>query len=250
MTQPWEKNWARLPLDAAVNARELGGYPASEGRPTLYHRFLRSDALDELSDYDREFLYGYGVRAVLDLRGVSEKESSPDLHIGEGVVYEHISLFEFDISDQEEFERAAQAGEYSAQDVYRTVVHNEQNVARCMRFIANAPEGCVLFHCAVGKDRTGILAYLLMSLAGCDRWDCLSSYMTSRVNLMRDPWFITNWDREMSHVRRGHLDSRTETLEFAIDLIDEEYGGVVPYLLQCGVTFEEMEIIRARMLDE
>ena len=250
MAEAWEHSWVRLPLEGAHNVRELGGYPTASGRSTRYHRFLRSDALAFLTEADREFLYGYGVRAVLDLRGSAEALEQPDVEIAPDVAYANITLFDFDIADQEEFERAAEAGEYTAYDVYEEIISNTAAMGHALRFIADAPEGCVLFHCAVGKDRTGLIAYLLMALAGCDRWDCLASYASSRVNLMRVPWFEDLWRSDMSGSRRGHLDSNTDILEYAMEIVEREYGGIFQYVRSCGLSYEEIERLRARMLDE
>ena len=66
----YEMMWQRLPLHTCANARELGGYPTADGSQTAWHRFVRSDRLSFLDDDEREFLYGYGVRTVIDLRGI------------------------------------------------------------------------------------------------------------------------------------------------------------------------------------
>lgn len=85
MAEAWELNWQRLPLEGVVNARELGGFPTSDGAQTRYHRFIRSDALVDATPADVEFLRNYGVRAVLDLRGEREAYDRPDVCLGDDV---------------------------------------------------------------------------------------------------------------------------------------------------------------------
>ena len=138
----------------------------------------------------------------------------------------------------------------SAAWVYDTMFENREAWRRILEFIAAAPEGCVLFHCAVGKDRTGILAAILMLLAGCDRWDVLASYIPSRVNLMRLPFFHLYWDKECSDGEREHYDSRASTLEHWLNRLDAEFtGNVWAYLAWCGVSRETMEAVRARLME-
>ena len=65
-------DYNRLPMEKAFNVRELGGYAARKGSVTKYHQFLRTDNLTDITEEDKNFLLGYGVRAVIDLRGREE----------------------------------------------------------------------------------------------------------------------------------------------------------------------------------
>ena len=65
-------DYNRLPMEKAFNVRELGGYAARKGSVTKYHQFLRTDNLTNITEEDKNFLLGYGVRAVIDLRGREE----------------------------------------------------------------------------------------------------------------------------------------------------------------------------------
>ena len=114
--------------------------------------------------------------------------------------------------------------------------------------IAAAPEGAVLFHCAVGKDRTGVLAMLLMLLAGCDRWDCAANYVQTRHNLMRYDWYEYVWNNGPDDPHYAFNDSPANAVEHALAFV-EARGGVVPYLRECGVSYEEIEAVRARLLN-
>ena len=244
MKELWELGWQRLPLEGVVNTRELGGFPTVGGGRTHFHRFLRSDALVGATPADVEFLRNYGVRSVLDLRGPQEVEQRPDVFMGDDVVCANISPFEVNMAGTEMQESVP------ASWVYDRIFENRDAWRRIFEFIATAPEGCVLFHCAVGKDRTGILAALIMLLAGCDRWDVLTSYMPSRVNLMRLPFFNEFWGMDCSDEEREHYDSRIETLEHWLGRLDAEFkGNVWAYLDWCGVSRETMEAVRSRLLD-
>ena len=247
--EPHEQNWVRLPLDGATNVRELGGYPTITGGQTKFHRFLRSDDLGRLTEYDKRFLYNYGVRAVIDLRDASEAEAMPDCTIGPDVVYVNIPLLDFNAAEVSELERKFSAESFSMEPIYQRILENFEGIRQCFRFIADAPKGCVLFHCAVGKDRTGVLAMLLLSLAGVDKWDIVANYAQTCVNLMRSSMWQAQWDNPKAREWRHLLDSAPSVMEQTYDLLDEEHEGIENYLLECGVPDEDVAAVRRRLVE-
>ncbi len=248
--EPHEQAWVRLPLDGAFNVRELGGYPTMNGSWTKHHRFLRADGLARISEYDKRFLYNYGVRAIIDLRDSEEVNNAPDTMIHPDVVYTNIPLLDFNAAEVDELKKQFDADTFSMENIYQTILENYDAIRACFRFIAEAPEGCVLFHCAVGKDRTGILAMLLLSLAGVDKWDIIANYVQTWANLMRDEVFSEDWyDASNSWFRDG-MKSGPELIEFAYDLLEQNHGTVEDYLLECGVRDEDVAAVRLRLLAE
>lgn len=246
---PDERTLRRLPLDGAVNVRELGGYPTANGGVTRFGRFLRADDLGRLSSFDVRYLRDYGVSAVVDLRDPSEVENMPDVPLGAGVAYANTPLLAFNAAQKAELEQQYQDGVgFSMFGIYRNILENYEGVRDCMRFIATAPEGCVLFHCAAGKDRTGILAMLLLILAGVDRYDVVADYVQSWPNLMRDEAFRADWRSSARTAFRDGMLSDPAFVEFAYDTMEDEYGGVESYLLGCGVPDEDVASVRQRLI--
>ncbi len=246
---PYERSWVRLPLEGADNVRDLGGYPTANGGQTLFHRFLRSDGLSMLTARDERFLYDYGVRAVIDLRDPSEVANDPDKPIARNVVHANIPLLEFNIAEMDQpggFDPAS----VPMDQMYRMILENYEGVRACFRFIAEAPEGCVLFHCAVGKDRTGVLAMLLLSLAGVDKWDIVANYVQTRPNLMRSPMWYAQWEDPDLRRWRPILDSAAEVIEKTYDVMDQVHDGVESFLLECGVPDEDVAAVRRRLIEE
>lgn len=248
--EPHERCWARLPLEGAFNVRELGGYPTYNGGFTQYHRFLRSDCLCRLTAWDVRFLRDYGVRAVIDLRDEDEAANTPNVSLGPDVVTTNIPLMEFNASEIKEIERRFAAGTFAMEDIYRHILEHYEGMRAVMRFIAEAPEGCVLFNCAVGKDRTGILSMLLLGLAGVDKWDIVANYMQTWPNLMRDDVFYADWMDASHNAYREAMNSLPRYIEYAYDLLEDTHGGIESYLLECGVRDEDVAIVRQRMLLE
>ena len=245
---PYEQPLRRLHLDGAFNVRDLGGYPTVNGGFTNHRRFLRADGLGRLSKWDAKLLRSYGVSAVLDLRDEAESQQLPNVSLGKDVLCANVPLLGFNAADMEQLEKMFAADEFDLTYVYGRILENYEGIRACFKFIADAPEGCVLFHCAAGKDRTGILAMLLLSLAGVDKWDIVSDYVQSWPNLMRDEAFREDWlDSSKGTFRQG-MRSDPQTISYAIDLIDYDHGGVEGYLLECGVSDDEVALVRQRLL--
>lgn len=252
MAELWELDWNRLPLGAAMNVREMGGYPTQDGGRTNYHRFLRSCMLAGTTPDERDFLYKYGVRCMIDLRGTSEHDTDPDPRIGPDVEMHHVPLYEVNIADLSEVDLNSVYGgeDPTITDVYRQIIERSQDkIARVFKIMAAAPEGVVLFNCTVGKDRTGIIAFLLLMLAGADKYDCIANYVPSGTHLRRWKGIRDLYeDPSITPNSLAQLESVYSTGEFLYHLIQDEFGGVQNYLQKTGVTPDELESVRRRLV--
>ncbi len=245
----YEMNWQRLPLTTCANARDLGGYPTKDGGQTAWHRFVRSDRISYLTDEERAFLYGYGVRMDIDLRGSEEIAEDPDVPIAADVAYRHVTLLDLNIADARMDLLSQTDREPQALDFYGTILENHAGFLKVVEAILETPpEACVLFHCTEGKDRTGVLAMLLLSLAGVDRLDCIANYEVTRENLLRKPYYAEQL--EHAGIRRKLMGSDPETMGVTYDFVMQEYGSAEGYLRACGVSADEMAELRRHLLAE
>ena len=249
MEKDYEKNWVRLPLVFASNVRELGGYPVEEGGQTAYHRFLRADDISELSESDIQFLLRYGVTSVLDLRSDGEVCRKPDVLAGvSGVLWKNVPFLRGEAGDMSRY-----AGEGAVADLgemYLQLLEDREKIKEIFTFIADVQEGCLLFHCAGGKDRTGVLALLLMMLAGADKQDCMTNYGQSYVNLSRKRQdFFDDYEVEMPPEAMSLMYSHPETIALCYDHIMECYGGIRQYLTYCGLEEGQIEGIDRRLVN-
>lgn len=239
-----KRNWIRLPLDGAHNVRELGGLPAKGGRQTAWHRFLRADSLEELTDRDTELLLGYGVNTVIDLRSPSETVQHPDYAgLLARVEYHNIPFMEQDLSPEGQAWAKEQLADLSS--LYISLLKRKNIVKAVLEQIAAAGDGCLLFHCAVGKDRTGVLALLLLMLAGVDKQDCQTNYMQSFTNLTRREVFRKLKDSEYAKM----VQSDVEYIEAAYDYVMAWDQGIDGFLKDCRITADCIADIRCRMLE-
>lgn len=237
------RSWLRLPLEGAHNVRELGGLPAAGGEQTGWHRFLRADQLQHLSASDRNKLYTYGVRTVIDLRSGDEVRKHPDSPEFLAVVdYHHVPFIKDDLSPEGQNRGSGRIPDLA--HLYLVLLEQKEVIKLLFELIGNAREGCILFHCMAGKDRTGILSLLLLMLAGADKQDCLTNYMQSYVNLSRDEEFMKLSESGFHRLVR----SDPETMAAAYDAVAACEHGIRGFLTACGIPGANQDQVRMRCL--
>jgi protein-tyrosine phosphatase len=197
VTDPQQPGAARsLGLLAASNARDLGGYPAADGRTVRPGVALRADALSRLKDQDLDVLTGLGVRAVVDLRGLNEVEENGADRLPEdgSVRLVHLPVYsaEHDIylslrdvlAGQDAVAQQALLGGGGAErimtEMYRWFVTDpaiRALFAEAVRMLADPDTTPLLFHCTAGKDRTGWTAAIVLTALGVDRATVYADYL-------------------------------------------------------------------------
>jgi protein-tyrosine phosphatase len=238
----------RLAWEGLLNARDLGGYPTADGRETQWGAVVRSDNLTPLTEAGQAALVAYGVRSIVDLRGPEEARLFPnpfavaDAH---GITYTNVPFQDPAAYDFTEEPRSLAA-------VYVTMLdHYRSRVAAVMTTVADAPAGGVLVHCMGGKDRTGLVAALLLDLAGVDRETIAADYAITREYLRpRDEEFVLNGPGDRAERERviAKYSARAEVMLEALEHVDDRYGGVESYLSEAGVSAERLSRLRERLL--
>ena len=235
-------NLKRLALENIINCRDLGGYPCADGKVTEYGRFLRCGMPVTPTQEDIVALMKYGVKTVIDLRGNWESETYPSVfRFLDSVDYHHVSLFEINAAVSNEY-----AG--SIEKSYEIGIENyKKNYAKVLKIIADADDGCVLFNCYFGKDRTGILSAILLSIAGAMPEDIIADYQVSYTYIVK---FIekekANPDGTMWETNEENFYSNANNMAALLNYINKNYGSVMGYVKSIGVSDETVEKIRKR----
>jgi protein-tyrosine phosphatase len=231
-----------LQFPGLLNVRELGGHPTRDGATTRRRSLLRSDDLVQLTAAGVQALADYGVRTVIDLRWPAEVAARPHpAALGERKVrYHSVSLLAGD-----EMEWAALSGECT-KEMWKCAVleHTRPQLKSVLELIAGAAAEPLLFHCVAGKDRTGLIAALLLALADVEPDAIAADYAASTAQLA-----------EAYLQRYPNLD-RTEIME-ALRCPEQgvhnmlaylaEYGGAAGYLRAIGLGDATIERLRARL---
>ena len=236
-------HWVRLPLQAVENCRELGGYATNEGQQTAWRTFLRSSDLTNVTAEDVAFLQQYGLAHVMDLRAHDEITAAPNPFANvEDVTYTNVSLIQEWVGNL-----ALSDSEFTLGHLYVQMLQNGDGIAQVLTTMSQQ-QGVTLFHCAAGKDRTGVIAMLLLALAGVAKQDIISNYEVTHTNLV-------TLREQFAHIRTQHpnikpemMYSKPEYIEEAYDYIIATYGTVERYLQHIGMTDEAIAALRTRIV--
>ena len=245
-----------ISLDGACNVRDLGGLPTVDGRHTREGVLVRADNLQDLSSGDVDQLLASGVGTVLDLRTAAEVEiTGPGPLRGTAVRHLNLDLVPHGFDGREDLvERAVPdelAGEHAMDHYYIDYVkHAPRAVATALRTIADPNAGTVLVHCAAGKDRTGVVVAVALSLVGVRREAVVADYARSaeRIEQIRDRLLAT--ELYSADIARRPLDAmvpHADNMERFLDRVDREYGGVHGLAMSIGVDEESIARLSRRL---
>ena len=231
-----------LELEAAINARDMGGVRVRSG-PLARGVLVRSASLSDLTDEGWEALHEHGIRTVVDLRAESERERAPVMP-REGIEYRHVPIIDV-VPDGSNGTQDRKLPEWTV--AYALIIDRfRENFAEAITAIADAPPGGVAVHCRVGRDRTGIVIALLLSLAGATREEILEDYALSVASLAAsfEEWIAAAPDDRTKARIEWESAPPSDLILSALDHLDERYGGVEPYLAEVGV---DVDRVRRRL---
>ncbi len=246
-----------IELDGAVNARDVGGLTTVDGRTVRRGVLLRSDNLQDLSPADVQTLTSAGVRTVLDLRTAPEVEIlGPGPLRATEVRHVHLDLIPLGLDGRENLvDRTVpdeNAGEHAMDHTYFDYVRDApEGVAQALREIADPRNGGVLVHCAAGKDRTGVVVALALSLVGVRREDVIGDYLRTgeRIARVRERLMATElYGPSISARTLEALTPHRESIERFLDRVDREYGGLHAFAATIGVPEETLSSLGHRLL--
>ena len=236
-----------LPLQGTRNTRDLGGYPAGNGRTTCSHVFLRGDSTAQLTSADVQALLAYGVGCVIDLRSENETAAAPSVFRGQpGVAYYTVPLL--DEAASSGFTGALPKG---MGEVYQALLdRNAADFARIVHLLAAHLDKVTLFHCTAGKDRTGVTAMLLLALAGVPREAIVADYAVSEQNMKLVFEQIKRSIREKygAEPPAAAFSSAPCQIEQTLDHLEQTWGTAEQYLLAAGAAPQELAAIRKALL--
>lgn len=235
-----------VPLQGTLNTRDLGGLSVAGNGTTRSGVFFRSDIPLDLAAADFERLHELGLDTVIDLRQPQELERDPNsLASTAGIDYQNVEIWgHID-------ESAQPADPYDITAFYiRALDHAGHAFVRVMTLLAKAP-GAALFHCTAGKDRTGLVAALLLEAVGVDRQTIVDDFALThdRIDPLRQRLLK---DAEERGIRREDfqrlLGATPDLIGPALEHLDARFGGAVAYLKGNGLTDEVLEALRRKLV--
>lgn len=168
-----------LDWDGCVNVRDLGGLRTYDGRMTRWGAVVRSDTPARLTVTGWSALYAYGIRTIITLRTYGMEEDQLNI----SPPYSDLITVQIpieDITEKEFVQQCVNTGLWCTPLYYQDALRRwPERHAAVISAIAQARPGGVLFHCIRGNDRTGIIALLLLALAGVMPEDIIADYELS-----------------------------------------------------------------------
>jgi protein-tyrosine phosphatase len=174
----------KLVFEGCFNFRDLGGYPTADGRRTRWRRLFRADGLSRLTENDLSALAGLGVVTVIDLRTDLEADTQGRFPDGvEGVHYHHLPLTDTLPGEEEtpDWDRAA----FVSERYLAMLSEGMATVASAVGLLADPERQPAVFHCSVGKDRTGVLSALVLGFLGVPDEIIVEDYALSYEAMLR-----------------------------------------------------------------
>ncbi len=230
-----------------LNARDLGGLGSASGQETAWRRVVRADNLNKLASTGVAALVSYGVHTVIDLRDPRELEKFPNPLAAappKGVVFINVPLI-----SEGEWEAIKDPGRM-AEGYVLTARLSHANIARAMLAVADASPGGVVVHCHAGKERTGIVAALLLSLTGIPDETVAEDWVASDAFLqpLYEEWLANETDPTIRAKRAEGFVTHAEHILDVLTHIRGSYGSLEEYLLVGALTSDQIDRARRRLL--
>ncbi len=243
-------------LDGPLNFRDLGGYPVGRDRSVRTGLLFRSDGLDTLTPSDAHLLMNvFELSTVVDLRSEEElARTGPSLLEQGGLAVHHLPIVD---RTQQFFGD----GDQRISAAYlKMIADAEGRFAAAVQLLAGL-DGPAVFHCAAGKDRTGLLAAFVLDLLGVDD-DLIAEDYALTAAIM--PAFRQRIERRMVNepalrermeasgrtpeMLDEMLSARASTIHVVLTALRAEYGSVESWLLQKGLSTSAPDQLRNRLI--
>lgn len=241
-----------LAWEGCLNVRDLGGIPTEDGRRTRSGAIVRADNIRKLTDTGWQSLAEHGVRRIVDLRWPEELANDPprDLEI------EVVNVSVLGPASNDDYVARMDEHLRSVDDVvdhhsyaYIDWLERYRNeFGRAFAAIADA-DGTVVVHCMGGKDRTGVVAGLLLRLAGVGYDEIGQDYAITAVNLepSTSKWIPTIED-DVERAKWEKLrHTPAEAMIRVVGEVESRYGDVASYLHAAGLSEAQVERLRERL---
>lgn len=230
-------------LTQVFNLRDLGGLPTGDGRRVRHGRLYRSDSPHRATAEDVAALQALGLGLVIDLREASEREQFGIAAAEVATRHAHLPVFDVGGGPNPRVERGmaeaarrhGRAGEYLFM-----LEHGHATFVGALEALADPDHLPALFHCAVGKDRTGILAALVLTLVGVPPEEVATDYARSHEGMVA----LVEWAVRHEPVYGHDLQQGAPTdgpwtttgmMRLFLELVEQHHGSVASFLHDAGL---------------
>ena len=222
-----------IPLEGAFNFRDVGGYRTGDGRSVRWRRIFRSDELQHITHDDSNYLRGdIGLATVIDLRHSVELEQLGTASWSEmGIRYLNLPFSEGGDAARQRLQSLSNLGEMYLQFLEQPFFGSR--MLEALETIAQTDNHPLVFHCTAGKDRTAVLAGVLLSILGVAEDDIIkdytltSQYMEGRVKRAESDPVLAERRRQSP---QWLFNPAPENMAILLSYLRREHGSVRGYV--------------------
>jgi len=238
-----------LELEGCFNFRDLGGYAAGGGGQVGWQRLFRADGLHRLTDADLEVLGDIGIATVIDLRSADEVERLPGRRPASVLAHHHFPVIDL-LPDPDSY-TAWVDPKFVTAHYLDMLEYGAESYRQALEILCQASSYPAVFHCAVGKDRTGVLAAVVLGLLGVDAADIAADYAQSEPAMRA----VVERMREVApdQLTPGRLAALSAAdasiMEGLVEGVAQRYGSFEGYARRLGVTDAAVGLRRVLLED-
>jgi len=236
-----------LTFASSYNFRDVGGYRGLDARTVQWRQLFRADSLHRLAGPDWEAFAALGIRTVIDLRRAFEVEQTGRVPQAEGLVYlnpviEHVDWTEVPHPDEIRHER------WLADRYLNFTEDGRSGLAAALSAIADPDAAPVVVHCMAGKDRTGVVCALVLSLLGVSDDDIATDYALTEVSMASLTAYLRVHNPTVIEGNDHMFDSPRDAMLLFLADLRERHGSVPGFVREIGLSDRQIAALRAHLL--
>lgn len=242
-------------FEACFNFRDLGGYETDDGRRVRWKALYRADTLHRLDGSDLDVFLELGLRSIIDLRSQHELEDDGLFrHAGGALVVHHVPMIDVVGGPRRAIQPAPDARPRPPGEGYIAMAdEGRRAIGTAVALLADPGALPAVFHCTAGKDRTGILAAIVLSAIGVRDEDIVQDYMltgesrAARSAYLRvhEPDYYAFLASLPVTVREMHR----EAIPTLLAWIRAVHGSVPAFLLASGLDEDTLVALKANLVE-
>ena len=245
------------------NYRDLGGIKTVDGRTTRPHMLIRGTTLFDPTVLGIKILKEqYNLKTIIDLRTPKESLEKPDVLI-DGVEIVHMPVISEAVAGISHEKKVRSMKSLimmpRMEDLYVNMVTDDslENVVKILKYILTLPSEkfSVIFHCTAGKDRTGVIAALLLSFLGVDRATVINDYLLTnpkiqfKANMAYLGLLLTKGNHKLAHKIKHYFMAEPDFIKASLNQLEKDFGSLDEFFKQkLGFSQEEEKEIKNKFL--
>jgi protein-tyrosine phosphatase len=238
----------RITLSGATNFRDIGGYETADGRQTRWRTVFRADGLSRLSDEDLEVVSALGITTVIDLRTSFELEQGRFPVEQVPVGFHHFPLLD-EMPDPDRFKMVPGMLGHQYKEMARDAAGQ---ISGALKVLVDEGSLPAVVHCTAGKDRTGVVVAVLLSLLGVPDETIVDDYVRSAEAMTQlRAKLIARYPegRETIESADEMFAARPEYMWGLLEDLRAEYGSIGGYAEAAGIGHETVAELQGALLE-